>query len=367
MSPFVKINIGDFEWISETKERAGHKPEWGPLAVMEYEVRDPLAMMRIEVRDHNGLMDNLALGHCETAIGFFARPGGCEENLELKFEGAFAGRIRFLSEFFPKEFDMGLRAPMQAQVFVAPELPPMAAPVFVPEADFEQPIELDFSPPFDGMKRGHLKLRLNRAHLKFHEGPEFERMSPFVKINFEDFEWKSEAKENAGRDPEWGEFAVLEKDVNRPESMMRIEIKDHQGALDNSALGWCEVPVHFFARAGGRSEWLELKFDDVPAGRVHFTSEFHPEMMMEAPVIMEAPVRMDDQMMARPMMDAGMGMMADGGRPGFLKVHLKHARLDRHVGPEMERMSPHVVIRMADFEWSSDRAIDGGKEPDWSG
>jgi len=87
MSPFVKINIDDFEWRSVEREGAGHKPEWGPLAVMEYEVRDPLRMMRIEVKDHNGLMDNLALGHTEINVGFFAKAGGCEESLELKFEG----------------------------------------------------------------------------------------------------------------------------------------------------------------------------------------------------------------------------------------------------------------------------------------
>ncbi len=357
MSPFVKVNIGDFEWRSEARERAGHKPEWGPLAFFEYQVRDPLQMMRIEVKDHNGLMDNLALGHCEINVGFFAKPGGCAESLELKFEGGFAGRIHFRSEFVPRALEAAVVAPVVVEqpVFVPPVLPPMAPPVEVPAADFEAPIVVDLSPPAEPLTHGHLKLRLNRAHIRFHEGPEFERMSPFVKINVEGFEWKSAHKERAGRDPEWGEFAVMEMDVNRPEATMRIELKDHQGALDNSFLGFVEVPVHFFARPGGRTEWLELAFDGVPAGRVHFTSEFHPEVLM-APPVLAAPV------MAAPVLD-----VVEGGRPGFLKIHLKHARLDRHVGPEFERMSPHVLIRMNDFEWRSERCIDGGKEPSWEG
>ena len=512
MSPFVKINIGDFEWRSEVKERAGKEPEWGPLAVMEYEVRDPLAMMRIVVMDHNGMMDNLGCGHCDINVGFFAKPGGCAEWLELKFEGGFAGRIHFRSEFFPRAFDGPMVAPVVAPVFVPPVIPPMAPPMPVPEADFETPIELDLSPPMD-MRKGHLKLRLNRAHIRFHEGPEFEMMKPFVRIVVEDFEWKSEHRE--GRNPEWGEFAVMEMDVNRPEAIMRIEVKDHQGLLDNSPLGWCEVPAHFFAREGGRVEWLELNIDGVPAGRVHFCSEFHGDILMAPPVFVppvippmappvpvpeadfEAPIELDlsppmdvrkghlklrlnrahirfhegpefemmkpfvrivvedfewksehregrnpewgefavmemdvnrpeaimrievkdhqglldnsplgwcevpahffareggrvewlelnidgvpagrvhfcsefhgDVMMAPPMMAAPMMDMMDGGRPGFLKVHLKHAKLDRHVGPEFQRMSPHVHIVVEDFEWRSEPAFEGGKEPNWDG
>jgi Ca2+-dependent lipid-binding protein len=244
---------------------------------------------------------------------------------------------------------------LEVPVFVPPVLPEMAPPVLVEEANFDEEVAMDFSPPFE-LKKGHLKLRLNRAHIRFHEGPEFERMSPFVKINIEDFEWRSVEKEGEGKNPEWGPLAVMEVDIVNPEAIMRIEVKDHQGLLDNSPLGWCEVPAHFFAREGGRTEWLSLNIDGVEAGRIHFCSEFHADILM-APPIIEAPVV--DMMVA----DA---MMGDGGRPGFLKMHLKHARLERHVGPEFERMSPHVIIKMDDFEWRSEDAFEGGKEPNWN-
>ena len=363
MSPFVKINIDDFEWRSVERQHAGHNPEWGALAVMEFEVRDPLRMMRIEVKDHNGMMNNLALGHAEINVGFFAKAGGCQESLELKFEGQFAGRIHFRSEFIPRAFDIApvMVAPvMAAPLFIPPVLPPMAPPVIVEEANFDEVVAMDMSPPFE-LKRGHLKLRLNRAHVRFHEGPEFERMSPFVKINIEGFEWRSVEREGAGRDPEWGPLAVMEVDIVNPEAIMRIEVKDHQGLMDNSPLGWCEVPAHFFAREGGRTEWLALNIDGVDAGRIHFCSEFHGDIMMAPPVIMAPP------MMQAPVVDVMAGaMMGDAGRPGFLKIHLKHARLDRHVGPEFERMSPHVIIKMDDFEWRSEDAFEGGKEPNWN-
>lgn len=58
--------------------------------------------------------------------------------------------------------------------------------------------------------------------------------------------------------------------------------------------------------------------------------------------------------------------MAMGGREGFLKIHLKRAELTRHAGPHhMRVMSPHVLIRMDNFEWRSENAFDGGKEPHW--
>lgn len=128
-----------------------------------------------------------------------------------------------------------MMAPVMAPVIEAPrvvvEAPRVVVEqprveVVIPPVRFEEPVVLDLAPPMM-MQQGLLKLRLNRAHIRFHEGPAFERMSPFVKINCEGFEWKSVHKEHAGRDPEWGMMAVMEFDVVRPEAMMRIEIKDH--------------------------------------------------------------------------------------------------------------------------------------------
>ena len=56
MSPYVRIVVPGFEWRSVHIEHGGHKVEWGPLAVMEYEILDPNLMARIEVLDHKGLL-----------------------------------------------------------------------------------------------------------------------------------------------------------------------------------------------------------------------------------------------------------------------------------------------------------------------
>lgn len=152
----------------------------------------------------------------------------------------------------------------------------------IPEADFGEEVVLDFSPPEVFCRPGTLKMKLNRAHIRYHEGPEFERMSPFVKVNIGmDFEWKSAVKEGEGKDPSWGEFAHFEVrcfDGGMTDAMMRIEIKDHQGLMDNSPLGYIDVPVHYFARCPGecRQTWLQVGFGDdaIPSGRVHFHSTF---------------------------------------------------------------------------------------------
>jgi hypothetical protein len=59
--------------------------------------------------------------------------------------------------------------------------------------------------------------------------------------------------------------------------MIRIEVRDHEGLLENEPIGHCEVPVHFFARPGGHFEWLRLNFRGMNAGQINFSSEFRPK------------------------------------------------------------------------------------------
>lgn len=47
-----------------------------------------------------------------------------------------------------------------------------------------------------------------------------------------------------------------------------------------------------------------------------------------------APPMIVEPVMAPPM------MMMDGGRPGWLKMHLKEVHVEFHAGPPLERMSP---------------------------
>jgi hypothetical protein len=58
--------------------------------------------------------------------------------------------------------------------------------------------------------------------------------------------------------------------------MIRIEVRDHEGLLEDEPIGHCEVPVHFFSKLGGRFEWLRLNFKGMNAGRINFSSEFRP-------------------------------------------------------------------------------------------
>ena len=263
MSPYVIIKIGDFLWESPIKDRGGHQIHW-EFAHMDFEVRDPMAMMRIEVHDRSGMFSEEPIGHCETRVDFFCRPGGCEEWLELRFRGMDAGRIHFISEFRPQEEVVVVEQP---RIEPVPVPVPVPAPVVIAEAP---------RPMMDaGMRVGHLKLHLKAAHLKHHAGPPLERMSPFVIIRVGEFEWRSPVKEQGGHQLHW-DFAHMDMEVFDQFKPMRIEVLDHAGLFNNEPIGHCEVPTNFFCRVGGCEEWLELKFRGMNAGRIHFRSEYMP-------------------------------------------------------------------------------------------
>ena len=134
-----------------------------------------------------------------------------------------------------------------------------------------------------GLMQGHLKLHLQRAHLEHHRGPEFERMSPFVRIIHEGREiWKSVHKEREGRNPEWGFAATFEWEVVNPDSLIRIEVIDHAGFLNNEPVAHCEVAWRTFCLPGGWEDSLELFFRAHAAGRIFFKSEFRPQDVIDA-------------------------------------------------------------------------------------
>lgn len=126
-----------------------------------------------------------------------------------------------------------------------------------------------------GMRMGLLKLHLKSAHLTRHEGPMLERMSPFVRIQINDFEWRSPKKDQGGAQVHW-DFACMEFEVFDMAHKMHVQVKDHNGPLDNEPIGHANVDVGFFARPGGCEEWIEIHHMGAPAGRVHFRSEFIP-------------------------------------------------------------------------------------------
>lgn len=52
---------------------------------------------------------------------------------------------------------------------------------------------------------------------------------------------------------------------------MHIEVIDR-----GEQIGHVKSEVGFFARAGTWQDWMELKFEGMPAGRIHFKTHFHP-------------------------------------------------------------------------------------------
>lgn len=218
-----------------------------------------------------------------------------------------------------------------------------------------------------GRARGVAKAHLKHCHLKHHEGPPLERMSPKVRFFIGDFEWVSVPKEHGGHNPEWGPFASFEYRIMDPEQRVRIEVLDHEGLMNNEPIGGCDVRVGDFMDK--MEPVFELFFRGMPAGQIFFHSEFIMEVsdpMMAPPmaVEMQQPMMQEPMAMVDPMM-AAPEMMMEGGRPGWLKMHLKEVHVEFHAGPPLERMSPQVVIRMGEFEWKSKPKHHEGHKAHW--
>ena len=144
--------------------------------------------------------------------------------------------------------------PMAAPMMAAPMAAPMGAPM---------------------MRMGMLKLHLKSAHITRHTGDILERMSPFVRIQIADFEWRSPKKDQGGEQVHW-DFACMDYEVFDMAREIVIHVMDHNAPMDNEPIGHAKVRADFFARPGGCEEWIEIHHMGAPAGRVHFRSEFIP-------------------------------------------------------------------------------------------
>lgn len=72
----------------------------------------------------------------------------------------------------------------------------------------------------------------------------------------------------------WNDLDFFKYDVFKPDDLMVIEVKNMESERGKQVLGRCEVPTHFFARAGGRDAWLDLNLNEKNVGVIRFTSEF---------------------------------------------------------------------------------------------
>ena len=76
----------------------------------------------------------------------------------------------------------------------------------------------------------------------------------------------------------------MDIEVRNMEHEIYIEVRD-QDPMCTEMIGHATTRLNFFAVPGGRAEWLELFFLGMPAGRIHFRSEFLPQVAMTAPII----------------------------------------------------------------------------------
>jgi hypothetical protein len=195
---------------------------------------------------------------------------------------------------------------------------------------------------------GKLKLHLKEANLQHNDGDFLDRMSPFVTVRINNREERSNIQEGAGRHPVWMmqhfDWEVL--DMNH---MIDIEVRD-KDMVGSEMIGHAQVPMHFFAKVGGAAEWIELKYMGMPAGNIHFTSEYVPQAVVAQPMVQQTVVV---QQQAMPM------------RQGILKMHAHNAHLNFSDVGLLETMSPQVTIRINEQEWRSDVCMGGGRNPEW--
>lgn len=91
-----------------------------------------------------------------------------------------------------------------------------------------------------------------------------------------------------------------------------IEVRDRDPMI-TEMIGSARVPLRFFCIPAGLTEWIELFFMGMPAGRIQLRSEYFPEMMIggginTTTIIMEPGMGM-----------GGMGGGGMGGGGGMMK------------------------------------------------
>ena len=96
-------------------------------------------------------------------------------------------------------------------------------------------------------------------------------MSPFVKIKVEHMVFDTVPCNMGGKMPRWeGQFMRIP--VNMFNHNMHILVKDRDHPLQ--IIGEANVPTNMFKTNGPRDEFIELRKDGFPAGRIHLRSEF---------------------------------------------------------------------------------------------
>lgn len=125
---------------------------------------------------------------------------------------------------------------------------------------------------------GKLKLHLKEANLQHNDAGFLERMNPFVTVKVVNREERSQIIVGGGRHPVWM-MQMFEWEVIDMNHMIEITVLDRD-QIGAEHVGRCQVPMSRFARVGGAQEWLELNYMGMPAGNIHFTSEYIPQAVV---------------------------------------------------------------------------------------
>ena len=100
-------------------------------------------------------------------------------------------------------------------------------------------------------------------------------MDPFVRLSIGKQEWRSAVCVNGGKNPHWQNqhMEIPVRKLRKLQKGVLIEVRD-KDILHSEPIGHAVVPLEFFAGRGPREEWIELKFQGHPAGRIHMKSSF---------------------------------------------------------------------------------------------
>ena len=118
---------------------------------------------------------------------------------------------------------------------------------------------------------GTLKLHVIEARLT--RDTDANKMDPYCIILVREQEFKTSAKEEAGKEPKWNQ--CFDIDVKYIGDDLTVKVMDEDIGKDDM-IGEAKIKLSSFCVNGGLDEWYEIYFEGESAGKVHFRGEWHP-------------------------------------------------------------------------------------------
>ena len=121
---------------------------------------------------------------------------------------------------------------------------------------------------------GCLKLNVVEAHLS--HSTDCNKMDPYVVIQVREQEFKTQVKQEAGKEPKWNE--CFEIDVKYIGDDMTVKVMDDDIGRDDT-IGVAKIKLSSFCVNGGFDEWYEISYKGKSAGKIHLSSVWHPTIL----------------------------------------------------------------------------------------